>query len=111
MKGYDVYSKIKQLKERGFKKAAVAKYLRLNRRTVDRCWETTVDEYEEKHLTVCRDRSLDEYKGTIVGWLQDYPTLSAAQVSDWLKEHYKACYSDRIAAVDAVRKNHYVFYP
>lgn len=36
MKGYNVYSKIQKLKEKGFKKATVAKRLHINRRTVDK---------------------------------------------------------------------------
>lgn len=42
MKGYRVYSVIHQLKERGFKKASVAKQLNINRRTVNRYWNMTV---------------------------------------------------------------------
>lgn len=95
MKGYSVYSKIQQLKEQGFRKDAVAKSLGLNWRTVDRYWKMTVDEYETNTAIVCKVRLLDDYQDTIVGWLRDYPTLSAAQVCDWLKEHYKATFSER----------------
>ncbi len=95
MKGYSVYSKIQQLKERGFRKDAVAKSLGLNWRTVDRYWNMTVDEYESNVATVCKARLLDDYRGTIICWLRDYPTLSAAQVCDWLKEHYSETFSER----------------
>ena len=95
MKGYSVYSKIQQLKERGFRKDAVAKSLGLNWRTVDRYWNMTVDEYESNVATVCKARLLDDYRDTIICWLRDYPTLSAAQVCDWLKEHYSATFSER----------------
>ena len=50
MKGYSVYNAIQQLKERGFKKASVARQLNLNRRTVIRYWDMSVEEYEQKHL-------------------------------------------------------------
>ncbi len=95
MKGYSVYSKIHQLKERGFRKDTVAKTLGVNWRTVDRYWNMTVDEYESSVATVCKARLLDDYRDTIIGWLRDYPTLSAAQVCDWLKEHYSAIFSER----------------
>lgn len=95
MKGYSVYSKIHQLKERGFRKDTVAKSLGINWRTVDRYWNMTVDEYESNVATVCKARLLDDYQDTIISWLRDYPTLSAAQVCDWLKEHYSATFRER----------------
>lgn len=95
MKGYSVYSQIQQLKEQGFRKDAVAKSLGLNWRTVNRYWDMTVDEYEENSANICRAQLLDEYRATIIRWLREYPTLSAAQVCDWLKEHYTASFSER----------------
>jgi transposase len=44
---------------------------------------------------VCKARLLDDYRDTIINWLRDYPTLSAAQVCDWLKEHYDASFRER----------------
>ena len=46
MKGYCVYNKIQQLKAMGFKRAAAAKRLNIDRRTVGRYWNMSVDEYE-----------------------------------------------------------------
>ena len=48
MKGYNVYSRIQQLKEKGFKKATVAKQLHINRRTVDKYWSMSVEDYEKQ---------------------------------------------------------------
>lgn len=73
MKGYRVYSQIKQLQEKGFSKSAVAKRLKINRCTVSRYWSMTADEYEK--LRVSRIKLLDEYKETILMWLREYPTL------------------------------------
>lgn len=95
MKGYNVYSQIQQLKEKGFKKAAVAKQLGINRRTVNRYWNMAVDDYETNAVSVCRMKLLNEYEDVILHWLKDYPTLSSAQVCDWLKEHYEAVFSER----------------
>lgn len=95
MKGYSVYNSIQQLKEQGFKKAAVARNLDINRRTVDRYWDMSVDEYQELHCKIKRKQSLDDYKDSILGWINDYPDISAAQICDWLKENYDQDFSDR----------------
>lgn len=95
MKGYSVYHSIKQLKEQGFKKAAVARRLGINRRTVDRYWDMAVDDYQELHKKVKRRQSLDEYKDAILGWIHDHPDISAAQICDWLKENYDQAFSGR----------------
>ena len=95
MKGYSVYSQIQQLKEQGFRKDAVARNLGINWRTANRYWDMTVEEYEASLSGVCQVQLLDEYRDTIVRWLREYPTLSAAQICDWLKEHYSATFSDR----------------
>jgi len=93
MKGYRVYSQIKQLQEKGFSKTIVAKRLGINRRTVDRYWRMSADEYENQCIN--RVKLLDEYQETILHWLKEYQTLSAAQICDWLKEHYGAVYTQR----------------
>lgn len=95
MKGYSVYNAIQQLKDQGFKKAAVARQLEINRRTVDRYWNMSVDEYEAMRSEVRRKQALDEYQQTILNWLDEYPSMSSAQVCDWLKEHYEAYFSER----------------
>lgn len=88
MKEIKVYNAIHQLKERGFKKDSVAKQLDINWRTVDRYWDMTVDEYESQAWQLKRGSQLDDYQEQILLWLRQYPSMTAAQVSDWLKEHY-----------------------
>ncbi len=95
MKGYCVYSQIQQLKEKGFKKNTVAKMLGINRRTVNRYWDMLADDYELNATNICREKALGEYEATILKWLRDYPSMSAAQVCDWLKEHYSAEFTER----------------
>ena len=95
MKGYCVYSQIQQLKEKEFKKNAVAKMLGINRRTVSRYWDMVADDYEVNAANICREKALGEYEATILRWLRDYPSMSAAQVLDWLKEHYSADFTER----------------
>ena len=95
MKGYTVYSRIHQMKQAGFSQRQVARRLGINRKTVRRYWEMPVNEYEEMSEAVCRMQYLDKYQGQIVGWLREYPDLTAAQVWDWLKEHYREEVSER----------------
>ena len=90
MKEIKVYNAIHQLKERGFKKDSVAKQLDINWRTVDRYWDMTIEEYESQARQLKRGSQLDDYKDQILLWLRQYPAMTAAQVGDWLKEHYKA---------------------
>lgn len=108
MKGYNVYSTIQQLKAKGFKKATVAKHLNINRRTVDKYWGMSVDDYDKQFHSVCRASALDERQQQIISWLRDYPTLSAAQVCDWLKEYYNEYYSERTVSryVKALREEY-----
>lgn len=95
MKGYTVYSKIQQMKQAGFSQRQVARRLEINRKTVKRYWEMQAEAYEEMSRETCRMQALDQYEKQIMQWLLEYPTLTAAQVSDWLKEQYRAEASER----------------
>ena len=95
MKEIKVYSKIHELKEKGFRKAAVAKQLGINWRTVDRYWDMSPDEYNNNYDNVDRIHLMDKYREIIVLWLKDYPGISAAQINDWLKENYRESFSQR----------------
>lgn len=95
MKGYKVYSEIQQLKVLGFKRDAVAKQLKVNWRTVDRYWDMPLEEFEVSLREVRRSVELDEHQAIILKWLSEYPSMTAAQVSDWLKEHYALDVKDR----------------
>ena len=108
MKEFRVYNSIQQLKERGFKKASVASQLQINRRTVDRYWTMTVDEYEAQAQLLKRACLLDAHRDQILLWLRQYPTMTASQVCDWLKEHYKANFKERTVSryVKALREEY-----
>ena len=93
--GLERYRDYTTLKAKGFKRATVAKRLNIDRRTVGHYWNMSVDEFETYLDRQRRESSLDHYKQTIIAWLREYPTLSAAQVCDWLKEHYSEDYSER----------------
>ena len=51
MKDYKMYTKIQQLKEKGFKQANVSKQLGIHRNTVKRYWDMTADEFQENTFT------------------------------------------------------------
>lgn len=108
MKGYKVYSKIQQLKVLGFKRDAVAKQLKINWRTVDRYWDMPVEEFEVSLREVRRSVELEGHQAIILKWLNEYPSISAAQVSDWLKEHYALDVKDRTVSrfVKNLREEH-----
>jgi len=107
MKEYKVYKEIKQLKEKGFRRNSVARQLGVNWRTVDRYWEMGVDEYEHEQRAI-HGKMLDEYGKIIRLWIEEYPTISAAQICDWLKEHYGAEYQERTVSryVKELREAH-----
>ena len=77
MKGYRVYNSIQQLKDMGFKRAAVAAQLQINRRTVDRYWTMTADEYETQQQALKRGSSVDDYRDQILYWLRAYAIWGA----------------------------------
>jgi transposase len=55
----------------------------------------TPDEYAGTFKTVNRVSALMAYEPTVVRWLETYPCMTAAQVRDWLEEHYQIDASDR----------------
>lgn len=95
MKGYDMYSKIQQMREAGFSQRAAARALGIHRKTVKRYWDMNVEDYERSVRKVVRTRSLDIHRDQIISWLRAYPSLTAAQVCDWLKEHYEEDHAER----------------
>lgn len=108
MKEYKVYNAIQQLKERGFRKDAVARQLDINWRTVDRYWNMTADEYETHVHNQQRASQLDIYQNQMLIWLRQYPAMTASQVCDWLKENYKANFKERTVSryVKALREEY-----
>lgn len=84
-----MYAEIRQLKESGFKPSQVARRLNLNRKTVKKYWHLEPDEYADTIARAStRSRKLAPYEEVIVGWLQEDPDMTAAQIEDWLREQY-----------------------
>lgn len=95
MKGFKMYRQIKQLKELGFSKSRTAKQLNINRETVTRYWNMPVDEFESQFSSINRTNAMAKHEETIVRWIKQYPTITAAQICDWLKEHYDRSFKER----------------
>lgn len=110
MKGYKMYTQIKQFKEKGFTKHAAAKQLGIHRTTVSRYWDMSVDDYEENAYCISKKQLLSKYESTILSWLTQFPSMSAAQVCDWLKEHYNAYFKERTVSryVKHLRSDHQI---
>ena len=94
MEDFQMYSKIQQEKKQGFSKDATARHLGLNWRTVDQYWEMTAEDYEAMQKRQYNSE-LDKRREIVLQWLKGYDDVSAAQIEDWLAEHYNEHYSPR----------------
>jgi len=86
---WQMYSEIKRKKELKFSQRRTAYYLGISRDTVKKYWDMDPEAFNN-YLTEGkrRNKKLSQYDGIITDWLRKYPNMSAAQVEDWLKEHY-----------------------
>ena len=84
-----MYHQIHQMSRDGWKVARIASFLGLNRRTVLKYLTMSEDEFlDYQEIIKARTRDLDPYEGFVKIKLETYPDTSAAQMHDWLKEHY-----------------------
>jgi transposase len=95
MKGYDMYCEIQKLKDLGYTQRAASKRLNVHRNTVKRYWDMSVDEFDSMACKVNRQYKLDARREQILDWMRDNQGISAAQICDWLKEHYEEDYTER----------------
>lgn len=109
-KRWPMYTDIQSLKSKGFSKRQTAARLDMNFRTVAKYWDLSAEEFEQ--LVVSRERKskLEDYEGVVINWLRQNPDMSAAQVLDWLKEHYsvKASSSTIRRLVQELRLNYQI---
>ena len=83
-----MYIEVSQLKQQGFKVAAIARKLEISRNTVYKYLEMDLGEAAEWINSLrTRRKKLDPYRDRILSWLKEHPDLSSAQIEDWLKEH------------------------
>lgn len=66
MKRWQMYSEIQRQKNIGFSKHKAAEHLGIDYRTVDRYWDMTPDECQEKILNRERCRNLELYEGVML---------------------------------------------
>lgn len=87
---WPMYFIIQEQKRLGLRKSQVARNLEVSRNTVIKLWDMTVDEYKQfLDGLETRSKKLDSFETEIISWLREYPDLSAAQVTDWLKERHE----------------------
>ena len=86
-----LYLEVNQLRERGFKIAAISKKLGISRNTVYKYLDMSFEEATDWVSTLkTRSKKLDPYRDIILIWLREHPDLSSAQIEDWLKENIPA---------------------
>ena len=95
MKGIKMFSKIKALQNKGFSARKTAKHLGIGRDTVNKYFAMELDDFIVLSESVRKLSKLDNYKQIILDWLSDYPSMTAAEVHDWLLEHYTIEISER----------------
>ena len=84
-----MYHQIHQMRRNGWKISRIASFLVINRRTVSKYLAMTEQEFLDYQDEIrARKSELDPYEGFVKIKLEKYPDTSAAQMHDWLKEHY-----------------------
>ena len=75
-------------------------------------WEMDADSFAKIQKRY-RTQVLSTHEEVVVNWLKEYPDMSAAQVWDWLKEHYKIESSERTVRryVGIVRRKYNIAKP
>lgn len=102
--GWKMYIDIKRLKKKGFSNSKIAKMLGISRPTVSKYLKMNPDEFERKMLLQQhRTKKPDIYREEIIGWIRQYPSMTAAQVYDWLEERYSKIAFNEVTLRNYVR--------
>ena len=103
-----MYIHVQELKALGFSKRKTAQVLAVHRATVSKYWDLTTEEYTTMAEKIKKQSCLAKYESVILGWLYRHPSMTAAQVYDWLLEHYRLNVSERLVRryVGALRRDH-----
>jgi transposase len=89
VEGWQMYSKIQELKQLNLNVSQIARHAGVSRNTVYKFINMTPAEFnQELEGRKTRRKKLDAYQDVVLNWLKEYPDLSAAQVYDWLLEKY-----------------------
>lgn len=85
-----MYYEVQKLKREGLKTAQISRCLVLDYRTVKKYLEMSEEEYQDfLDLQSTRHKILAPYEDYVKARLEACEDASAAQVHDWLKEHFK----------------------
>ena len=85
-----VYFEIHRLYREGFSTRQISEELVLNRRTVSRYLSMSEPEFEQMMIDQSeRDKVLTPYESFVKSRLEKFRDTPAAQMHDWLKEHFK----------------------
>jgi len=110
IEGWQMYTKIQELKRLNLNVSQIARHVGVSRNTVYKFMNMTPAEFNQAlERGETRKKKLDGYKDVVLNWLKEYPDLSAAQVYDWLQaKHPAICVSERIVCnlVNQLRKEH-----
>ncbi|MFO8086816.1 MAG: IS21 family transposase [Bacteroidales bacterium] len=84
-----MYHNVQRLSRLGYKAAKIGRELRMDRRTVKKYLNMSEQQYMD-HIgrEGIRNKLLDKYEEFVKARIEDCLDASAAQVHDWLKEHY-----------------------
>lgn len=86
-----MWHKVRELQLKGLNKTQIGIYLGVNRKTVRRYLNMTMEEFVKKQSSHRKYRlKLENYEQYVRASLEEYPYISAARIHDWLKE----CYPD-----------------
>ena len=108
MKGWQMYSRIQELKAQGFSIRQVSRIIRVSRNTIKKYWDMPPEEYAITYKAVNRVTALMAFEPTVVKWLETYPCMTAAQVRDWLEERHQLDAAERTVRrfVAKIREQH-----
>jgi len=95
MKGWQMYSNIQALKEKGFSIRQVSRLIRVSRNTIRKYWDMPADEYAATLSSVNKLSALSAFEPPVLHWLESFPCMTAAQVRDWLCEKYHTDAAER----------------
>jgi transposase len=84
-----MYHEIHKLDREGFSFSKISRKLIIDRRTVKFYLSMNESQYEQFHTEhIEKKRELEPYEEFVKSKLETYQETSAAQMHDWLKEHY-----------------------
>lgn len=87
MTDWMAYAEIQEYKRKGLKISQVSRQLNIDRKTVAKYWDMSLDEYSNLVTTAkTRYKKVEKFENRLLEWLKSYPDISSAQLYDWLLE-------------------------